>query len=81
MARAATEASGTPVALDTKGTVRDARGLTSNTNTSSPRMANWAFINPMTPSSSAIKRIWWRNSSCMSWLSEYGGMEQAESPE
>ena len=29
MQRAATLASGTPMALDTKGTVREARGLTS----------------------------------------------------
>ena len=31
MARAAILASGKPVALETNGTVRDARGLTSNT--------------------------------------------------
>ena len=31
MARVATLASGTPMALDTKGTVREARGLTSST--------------------------------------------------
>jgi hypothetical protein len=31
MQRAATLASGTPVALDTKGTVREARGFTSST--------------------------------------------------
>ncbi len=31
MQRTATEARGTPVALDTNGTVRDARGLTSKT--------------------------------------------------
>ena len=36
MARAASFASGTPVAFDTKGTVREARGLTSSTYTVSP---------------------------------------------
>ena len=36
MQRAATLANCKPQALDTKGTVLDARGLTSNTNTVSP---------------------------------------------
>ena len=40
---------------------------------SSPRTANWAFINPTTPSSSAISRICSRNSSWIFLPSEYGG--------
>ncbi|MNU00042.1 hypothetical protein D3C72_2430620 [compost metagenome] len=46
-------ASGTPVALDTNGTVREARGFTSSRKiTSLPSasgwMANWVFIRPTT---------------------------------
>ncbi len=52
MQRAAIFASGRPVALETKGTVREARGLTSSTYTtlSAPRpwMANCTFIRPTT---------------------------------
>ena len=44
MQRAATRASGVPVALATNGTVRDARGLTSSTKISSWRTANCTFI-------------------------------------
>jgi hypothetical protein len=54
--RAATLANGTPVALATNGTVRDARGLTSSTYRSSPISANCTFMRPMTPSSRAIVR-------------------------
>ena len=46
MTRAATLASGTPVALATKGTVRLARGLASMTKTSLPRTAYWTLIEP-----------------------------------
>ena len=53
MTLAASLARGTPVALETKGTVREARGLTSRIKTTSLRMANWMFINPLTLSSRA----------------------------
>ena len=43
---------GTPIALLMKGTVREARGLTSMTKTRLPRTANWTFMSPTTPSSS-----------------------------
>ena len=45
---AATLASGTPVAFDRYGTVRDARGFTSSTYTTSSLTANCVFISPMT---------------------------------
>ena len=41
-------ARGTPVALETKGTVREARGFTSRMYTRSLRMAYWMFISPLT---------------------------------
>ncbi len=50
-------ASGTPVALLTKGTVREARGLTSSTNTISSLTAYWMFMRPITPSSAARARV------------------------
>ena len=61
--RAATLTSGTPVAFATNGTVREARGLASITNTwaasglSPDRFtANWTLIRPRTSSASAIRR-------------------------
>jgi hypothetical protein len=48
MQRAAIIASCRPVALETKGTVREARGLTSSTNTVSRWIANCTFIRPTT---------------------------------
>lgn len=53
MQRAAILASGMPVALDTNGTVREARGFTSSRNTtsspaSSTCTANCVFISPTT---------------------------------
>ena len=53
MIRAAIFAIGTPVALATNGTVRDARGLTSRTKITPSCTANWTFINPTTPSARA----------------------------
>ena len=50
-------ASGTPMALDTNGTVREARGFTSRTKTCSFLMANWMFRSPITPSSRASARV------------------------
>ena len=63
MTRAATFTSGTPVALATNGTVREARGLASITNTwplpgtSGERFtANWTLMRPLTSSASAMRR-------------------------
>ena len=81
MTRAASLASGTPIALLTNGTVRDARGLTSIRNTVSSLTANWTLIRPTTPNSSASSRVWRRISSCTASDSERGGSEQALSPE
>ena len=52
--RAAALASGVAVALETNGTVRDARGLASSTNRVSPASANWMLIRPRTPTPSAM---------------------------
>jgi hypothetical protein len=57
MQRAAILASGTPVALPTKGTVREALGFTSSTYTFSSLTANWMFSRPTTPSSRAMRRV------------------------
>ena len=64
MTRAATFTSGTPVALATNGTVRDARGLASITKTwpvpgSPPERftANCTLMRPRTSSASAIRRV------------------------
>ena len=54
MTRLATFASGTPVALATKGTVRDARGFASMTNTVVPNTANCTLIRPRTSSALAM---------------------------
>ena len=56
MTLAASFAKGTPVALLTNGTVREARGLTSSTYTRSPFSANCTFMRPITPSSVASMR-------------------------
>src|SRR5216117_4031558 len=60
---AASLARGTPVALLTKGTVREARGFTSSTWTTPAWMAYWTLINPTTPSASANALVWRRISS------------------
>ena len=54
MQRAATLANCKPQALETNGTVLDARGFTSNTNTVFPWIANCTFIKPTTPKARAI---------------------------
>ncbi len=81
MQRAATLASARPVAFDTYGTVRDARGFTSSTYTVPFWIANWTFIRPTTDRPCAIATVCRRSSSCVSGDSEYGGSEHAESPE
>ena len=57
MMREATFASGTPVALLTKGVVRDARGFTSSTYTTSFLIAYCTFISPRTPSARPSRRV------------------------
>ena len=80
--RQAILASGTPIALDTNGTVREARGLASITyRRSSPRIANWTLSRPTTPSARAIPVVCWAMRSSMSPPSVCGGSTQAESPE
>ena len=75
-------ASGWPVALDTNGTVREARGLASITySSSSPNTANWMLIRPITPSRSAIARVACSTCSSMAGPSDIAGITQAESPE
>ena len=54
MTLAASLASGTPMALLTNGTVREARGLTSSTYTVLPFTAYCTFIRPMTFNSRAM---------------------------
>ncbi len=57
MIRQASFASGRPTALDTNGTVRDARGLASITYSSPACTAYWTFSSPTTPIASAISRV------------------------
>ena len=81
MMRQAILASGTPIALETKGTVREARGLASMTDRFPSWTANWTLSSPWTPSSKAMPRVCSRIRSSMSSPSECGGSTQAESPE
>ncbi len=79
--RAAILASGWPMALLTKGMVREARGFTSRMNTSSFFTANCTFIKPTTPSSRASAFACRRTSSSTASDSDSVGNEQALSPE
>ena len=86
MTLAAMAATGAPMALATKGTVRDARGLTSSTKMRGSgewgsSMANWTFISPRTFRARAISSVWRVSSAMVSGRRENGGREQAESPE
>ncbi len=65
----------------TNGTVREARGFASITNSSPSATAYWMLISPITPSSSAIRRVVSRISSSISSPRLIGGITQAESPE
>ena len=78
---AANFASGTPIALLTNGTVRDARGLTSSTYTVCPFTAYCTFIKPMTFSSRAIACVCSRIVSITVCESVCGGSTIAASPE
>ena len=79
--RAAALASGTPVALAAKGTVREARGLASSTYAVPSCTANCTLSGPFTSKASAIRRVWASIAATASPLRVAGGMEQAESPE
>ena len=79
--RQAIFASGVPIALLTKGTVREARGLASITKSSPSATAYCTLISPITPSSRAILRVVSRISSSISSPRLIGGITQAESPE
>jgi hypothetical protein len=57
MIRAAALASGTAVALDTNGTVREARGLASSTYSASSFSAYWTLSRPRTPTPRAIASV------------------------
>ena len=74
-------ASGTPVALLTKGIVREARGLTSSIYSSLSLTANWTFIKPITFNSMAMALEASLISSIISDDKVCGGSTQAESPE
>ena len=81
MTRAACEASGTPIAFDTNGIVRLARGFTSSTYTTPSRIANCTFSRPTTLNAFASAIVCSRIV-CMSRSPiAYGGSTQAESPE
>jgi hypothetical protein len=81
MIRAAALASGTAVALDTNGTVRDARGLASSTYSTPAASAYCTFSSPRTPTPRAMPSVEVLIRSMYSWLSVIGGSAQAESPE
>src|SRR5262249_15776037 len=57
MIRAAALATGTPVPLDTNGTVRDARGLASSTYSTPAASAYWTFSSPRTPTPRAMASV------------------------
>ena len=81
MMRAAHLASGTPVALLEKGTVRLARGFISMTDTWPSLTAYCTLSRPLTPQPRASWRVISRTRSRMASESEKGGVQQAESPE
>ena len=53
----AIRASETPIAFDTNGTVREARGFASRTQNRSSLTASWRFSSPRTPSRRASRRV------------------------
>src|SRR5690606_1328032 len=81
MTRVAIRARDTPSALLTKGTVREARGFTSKTYSSSPVQANCTFIRPTTFKALASSVTWRTTSSATSAGSLVAGREHALSPE
>ena len=79
--RLATFANGTPVALATNGTVRDARGFASMTYTVVPNTANCTLIRPRTSSACAIEEAYSLMTSTTHDGRVWGGIAHAESPE
>src|SRR5947207_8639727 len=79
--RAASEARGTPIALDTNGIVRLARGFTSSTYTTRFLIAYCTLISPTTPSASASAMVCSRIVAMAASPMRYGGSTHAESPE
>ena len=69
MTRAASDASGTPIAFDTNGIVRLARGFTSSTYTTPSLIAYCTLISPTTPSAFASATVCSRIV-CMSRLAD-----------
>src|SRR5699024_3119680 len=78
---AAALAKATPVAFETKGTVREARGFASITYKISAVNANWILIRPRTPTPWAIASVASRTRANTSGASVVGGSTHAESPE
>ena len=76
---AAAFASGVAVALETKGTVREALGLASRTYSRSEAIANWMLIRPRTPTPRAIDSVAVRIRSMSELPRVIGGSTQAES--
>ena len=81
MTRAAALASGTAVALETNGTVREARGFASSTYSTPAASAYWTLSRPRTPTPAAIRLVASRMASMSAWPSVIGGSAHAESPE
>ena len=81
MIRAAALASGTAVALETNGTVREARGLASSTYSTPPAIAYCTFSRPRTPTPLAIASVAARICAMSPRPMVIGGSAQAESPE
>ena len=81
MIRAAALASGTAVALETNGTVRDARGLASSTYSTPPASAYCTFSRPRTPTPAAMASVAARICAMSLRPMVIGGSAQAESPE
>ena len=81
MIRAAALASGVAVALDTKGTVRDARGLASRTCSTPAAIAYCTLSSPRTPTPRAMASVDSRIWAMSARPRVIGGSAQAESPE
>ena len=81
MIRAAALASGVAVALETNGTVRDARGLASSTNRTPAASAYWTFSSPWTPTPRAMASVDSRIRAISLRPRVIGGSAHAESPE
>ena len=81
MTRAAALDIEVPVALDTNGTVRDARGFASSTYRTSETSAYCTLSRPRTPTPFAMASVERRMRSISAVDSDTGGSTQAESPE